>query len=128
MKEAVKYWQHWLIGKQFTIYSDHKPLENMNIKCRTDEELGDPNYYLSLYNFTVKYIPGKESGNRLNRKKLDELKIGPLKIAEKISNSIYRIDTGNRKTESTLFHITKLQPVTIEAEEDEVEENKYEDN
>lgn len=61
MKEAVKYWQHWLIGKQFTIYSDHKPLENMNIKCRTDEELGDLTYYLSQYDFTVKYIPGKEN-------------------------------------------------------------------
>ncbi|CAH2104105.1 unnamed protein product [Euphydryas editha] len=61
IKEAVKYWQHWLIGKQFTIYSDHKPLENMNIKCRTDEELGDLTYYLSQYDFTVKYIPGKEN-------------------------------------------------------------------
>lgn len=66
-----------------------------------------------------------EHGNRLNRKKLDELKIGPFKIIEKLSNSIYKIDTGNRKTESTLFHITKLQPVT---REDEVEENEYEDN
>ncbi|CAH2093959.1 unnamed protein product [Euphydryas editha] len=61
IKEAVKYWQHWLIGKKFTIYSDHKPLENMNIKCRTDEELGDLTYYLSQYDFTVKYIPGKEN-------------------------------------------------------------------
>ncbi|GBO99433.1 hypothetical protein EVAR_76658_1 [Eumeta japonica] len=66
-----------------------------------------------------------ENGNRLNRKKLDELKIGPFKIIEKISNSIYKIDTGNTKTESTLFHITKLHPVTAE---DEVEENEYEDN
>lgn len=66
-----------------------------------------------------------ENGNRLNRKKLDELIIGPFKIVEKISNSIYRINTGNRKTESTLFHITKLQPVTTEAEEEEIE---YEDN
>ena len=47
IKEAVQYWQHWLIGRQFIIYSDHKPLEYMNIKARTDEELGDPTYYLS---------------------------------------------------------------------------------
>lgn len=52
-----------------------------------------------------------ENGNRLNRKKLDELKIGPYKILEKISNSIYRIDTGHQKTESNLFHITKLVPI-----------------
>jgi hypothetical protein len=32
-----------------------------------------------------------ENGNRLNRKKLNKLKIGPYKILEKFSNSIYRI-------------------------------------
>ncbi|XP_072392450.1 uncharacterized protein [Diabrotica undecimpunctata] len=52
-----------------------------------------------------------ENGNRLNRKKLDELRIGPYKILKKISNSIYEIDTGHRKTQSNFFHITKLSPV-----------------
>lgn len=52
-----------------------------------------------------------ENGDRLNRKKLDELRIGPYKIIEKISNSIYRINTGHRKTESNLFHVSKLIPV-----------------
>lgn len=61
IKEAVKYWQHWLIGRKFTIFSDHKPLENMNIKARTDEELGELSYYLSQYNFEIKYIPGKDN-------------------------------------------------------------------
>ncbi|XP_059061351.1 uncharacterized protein LOC131854235 [Achroia grisella] len=57
-----------------------------------------------------------ENGNKLNRKKLDELKIGPFEIVEKISNSIYRINTGNKKAESTLFHITKLQPIQTDSE------------
>lgn len=61
IKEAVKYWQHWLMGKEFVVYSDHKPLENMNIKARTDEELGDLTYYLSQYNFKIKYNPGKSN-------------------------------------------------------------------
>lgn len=52
-----------------------------------------------------------ENGNKLNRKKLDELKIGPYKIIEKISNSIYRINTGHKKSESNLFHISKLIPI-----------------
>lgn len=59
IKECVKYWQHYLIGKKFTVFSDHKPLENMNIKSRTDEELGDLTYYLSQYDFVIKYSPGK---------------------------------------------------------------------
>ncbi|XP_047998243.1 uncharacterized protein LOC125235715 [Leguminivora glycinivorella] len=51
-----------------------------------------------------------ENGHKLNRKKLDELKIGPFEIKEKISNSIYRVNTGHKKLESNLFHITKLIP------------------
>lgn len=61
IKEAVKYWQYWLIGKPFTVYTDHKPLENKNLKSRTDEELGDLTYYLSQYDFQIKYSPGKEN-------------------------------------------------------------------
>jgi len=59
IKETVRYWQYWLIGK--SVYSDHKPLENMNIKSRTDEELGDFTYYLSQYDFQIKYAPGKDN-------------------------------------------------------------------
>lgn len=59
IKECVKYWQHLLIGRKFIVFSDHKPLENMNIKSRTDEELGDLIYYLSQYDFEIKYSPGK---------------------------------------------------------------------
>lgn len=69
IKEAVKYWQHWLMGNEFIVYSDHKPLENMNIKARTDEELGDLTYYLSQYNFKIRYNPGKanQEADCLNR-------------------------------------------------------------
>lgn len=59
VKEAVKYWQYKLIGERFTVYSDHKPLEKLNLKCRTDEELGDMTYYLSQYDFEIIYSPGK---------------------------------------------------------------------
>lgn len=59
IKEAVKYWQYWLIGKTFKLFTDHKPLEKMNIKARTDEELGDLTYYLSQFNFEIIYSPGK---------------------------------------------------------------------
>lgn len=61
IKESVKYWQHWLIGRPFKVFSDHKPLEKMNIKARTDEELGDLTYYLSQYDFEIIYRPGKDN-------------------------------------------------------------------
>lgn len=59
IKEAVQFWQYWLMGRSFEIYSDHKPLKDLNIKARPDEELGDMTYYLSQYDFIVKYNSGK---------------------------------------------------------------------
>lgn len=38
IKKSIKFWQHWLIGRFFTVYTDHKPLENLNVRNRTDEE------------------------------------------------------------------------------------------
>jgi len=61
IKEAVKYWQHRLIGREFTVFTDHKPLENLNIKARTDGELGDLTYYLSQYYLKIIYAPGKKT-------------------------------------------------------------------
>lgn len=65
------------------------------------------------YDLKVGDLVYVENGNRLNRKKLDELKIGPYEIIDKISNSIYKVNTGHRKSESNLFHITKLIPVVL---------------
>jgi len=61
IKEAIVYWQHWLIGRDFTVITDHKLLETLKVKARTDEPLGDFIYYLSEYNFKVIYAPGKEN-------------------------------------------------------------------
>lgn len=58
IREAVRYWQFWLIGKRFKVFSDHKPLENLKIKARTDEELGDLIHSLLQYDFDVVYKPG----------------------------------------------------------------------
>ena len=59
IQESLRYWQHWLLGLKFQVISDHKPLENLRVKARTDEELGDLIYYLSQYDFTITYSPGK---------------------------------------------------------------------
>lgn len=61
IKESLKFWQHWLLGNTFTVYTDHKPLEKLNVKNRTDEELGDMIHYLSQHNFKVIYNPGKSN-------------------------------------------------------------------
>ncbi|XP_028179433.1 uncharacterized protein LOC114366688 [Ostrinia furnacalis] len=66
------------------------------------------------FNFNKGDMVYVENGHKLNRKKLDELRIGPFKIEEKISQSIYKINTGHKKLESNLFHITKLIPIATQ--------------
>lgn len=61
IKEAIKFWQYYLIGRQFTVCSDHKPLENIKTKARTDEILGDLIFYLSQFNFNIIYKKGKDN-------------------------------------------------------------------
>ena len=62
VKEAVQFWQYWLIGRKFEVITDHKPLADMNLRARPDEELGDIATYLLQYDFTIRYRAGRENG------------------------------------------------------------------
>lgn len=61
IKEALKQWKYWLLGKHFKVFTDHKPLENFNIKVRPDEELGDMTAFFSEFDFDLIYRPGTEN-------------------------------------------------------------------
>ncbi len=56
-----------------------------------------------------------ENGNKLNRSKLDEIRIGPFPITERLSDTVYAVETGSSK-DKRLFHVTKMIP--FEKEED----------
>lgn len=117
IKEAVKYWQHWLIGRRFTVFSDHKPLENMNIKARTDEELGEMTYYLSQYNFEIKYIPGENNAeaDSLSRNPVLE----PLENTEEMLKTVNLLEMKEIKLDQT-ENKTLQQNKTRLIEKDEV--------
>lgn len=87
MKEAIKFWQHWLVGQTFQIITDHKPLENLRINTRSDEELGDMLLFLSQFNFRVTYRPGKRN------MEADSLSRNP--VLEESDNSEELIKTVN---------------------------------
>ena len=40
----------------------------------------------------------------MNRNKLEEIRKGPLKILRRISNFIYEVDNGNRRSDGNFFH------------------------
>ena len=61
VREAIRYWRFWLIGRHFKVYTDHKPLENLNLKSRPDEELGDIANYLLQFDFEIIYRPGSSN-------------------------------------------------------------------
>lgn len=51
-----------------------------------------------------------QNGNRLNRKKLDPVRVGPFKIKHKISDLLYIIDSGFKTPESNVYHASKMIP------------------
>ncbi|CAK1586183.1 unnamed protein product [Parnassius mnemosyne] len=94
-------------------------------KKALENTLQSHNYNKTLYDknrihfdFKVGDMIFVENGNMLNRKKLDELRIGPYRIMEKLSNTIYRINSGYKKAESNFFHISKLVPAPMLDEDD----------
>lgn len=54
MEEAILFWQYYLIGQEFTIFTDHKPLEDFNRNKCIDTQLN----YVLQFNFQIKYNPG----------------------------------------------------------------------
>lgn len=61
IREAIRYWRYWLIGRHFTVITDHKPLQHLNLKARTDEELGDLANELLQFDFDILYRPGSDN-------------------------------------------------------------------
>lgn len=61
MKEAIKFGLYWLLRNKFTVFTDHKPLQNLNnIRSRTNEELGNLINYLLPFNFKIRCRPGED--------------------------------------------------------------------
>ncbi|MCI4432148.1 MAG: hypothetical protein JHC41_00870, partial [Nitrosopumilus sp.] len=60
------------------------------------------------YEFKVGDQVYVQNGSKLNRGKMEKIRVGPFKILRKISSSIYEVDCGKKKKESNFFHINKL--------------------
>ena len=58
---ALKMWRHYLLGKRFTMMSDHSGLrylfDRLNLNARQARWLA----IVSEFNFEIRYIKGKEN-------------------------------------------------------------------
>lgn len=62
------------------------------------------------FDFKVGDLVYIENGSKMNRKKLDRIRIGPFPISKRISSLIYEVQCGKRRRESNYFHVKKLFP------------------
>lgn len=62
------------------------------------------------FDFQVNDMVYISNGNPLNRNKLSEIRSGPFHIVKKVSNVLYHVNSGIRKSESNIFHVSKLYP------------------
>lgn len=61
IKESIMYWRHLLLPLTFKVFTDHKPLENLKINTKFDDELRELMLHLSQFNFSVTYVPGSSN-------------------------------------------------------------------
>ena len=64
------------------------------------------------YEFRVDDLVYVENGNKLNRNKLDQIRIGPFRIVRQMSKSMYEVDCGRQKKEANIFHCSKFVPAS----------------
>ncbi len=55
-----------------------------------------------------------ENGNKLNRHKLDKIRIGPFPITKKLSNTVFELKVGNSINAKRLYHASKMIQSPIE--------------
>lgn len=58
---SIKKWRHYLLGKEFELWTDHKPLIWLRTKKDIDNKLGRWCLQLEEYNFIIKHIKGTDN-------------------------------------------------------------------
>lgn len=115
IKEALMYWRHRLYGIKFQVFTDHKPLEGLNVNTKFDEELRELILHISQIDCKVTYLPGarnleadcfsrnpvlseseaSEEFRVANLVKLEEIKSDQEKAHEELSDKIKTITQNN---------------------------------
>lgn len=97
------------------ILSDPPPDLDADRKRALENSIKSHNYNKARYDckktnatFSVGDYVYIDNGSKLNRNKLDEVRIGPFPISRKLSESVYEINVGYGPFPNRLYHISKL--------------------
>lgn len=55
---ALEKWRYYLLGTQFTVYTDHCTLEYFQNQPSLSKRQAQWSEFLTQYDFTIKYVPG----------------------------------------------------------------------
>jgi transposase InsO family protein len=70
-------------------------------KSRYDKKVSDVSFAVGDYVYV-------NNGSKLNRPKLDPIRLGPFLISRKLSNSVYEIDVKTGNFSKRLYHVSKM--------------------
>ena len=59
--QALRYWRHYLIHKEFVLYSDHEALKHVNSQKKLNQKHGKWVEFLQEYAFVIKHKAGVEN-------------------------------------------------------------------
>ena len=57
-----------------------------------------------------------ENKNKLNRHKLDQIRIGPFPITQKLSNTVFELNVGYKSNSKRFYHVSKMIKMTKDSE------------
>ena len=59
--QALKKWRHYLLPKEFVLYTDHQALQYLNIQGKLNQRHLKWVEFLLTYTFVLKYVSGKSN-------------------------------------------------------------------
>ena len=103
---GIEYFQDYLTGKHFYLYTDHKPIEKLSSVHK--RKLNRLQQMMMEYSFTIRYKPGKDNvvADYLSRNPISAIDIGrkeliELQESDELINRIKRDLASGEKTKLT---------------------------
>ncbi|CAF0983293.1 unnamed protein product [Didymodactylos carnosus] len=107
---AIEKWHKYLDGRPFTVETDHKPLEPLNLKQQLNMKCERWRLKLQRYQFTIRYIKGKYNTMA------DYLSRSPVDDATEDQDDYVSMQSRSTQTEDPISSPYIVAPVVTQAQ------------